>query len=278
MRFRKNGYGKRLLILGIFKQFDCTDEILLRYLSDKSSIIRYHALDYYYTKRKSAWPGLEHMLMDKSRRIRDNVCYILKKHSDYDVLAYYREQLQRQESAIAILGIGENGSKEDITAILPYLENRNERLVKAALEAYGNLILKQGEEVYWKYLLHPSVLISKQAYRLIKRFEIHYGSGILYETYLKYQTQPIGEDLVFLLTKEPSWSRLPYLLLLYDSQALSDKSKNHIRRAVQIRNVYAKISPEQAQLIRRILQQRQGKIPENLSREILFDLKYVAGN
>lgn len=274
----KNGYGKRLLILGIFKQFDCTDEILLRYLSDKSGIIRYHALDYCYTKRKSAWPGLEHMLMDKSKRIRDNVCFILKKHSDFDVLEYYKQQLQKQESVIAILGIGENGSRDELKIIQPYLTHDNECFVKAALESYGNISLEQGEAVYWKYLLHSSVLISKQAYRLIKRFGIHYGSDILYEAYLKHQTLPVADDLIFLLTKEASWSRLPYLLLLYGLPILSEKSQYYVRRAVQIRNAYAKIAPEQEQHIRQILEQKRGNIPENLYHEILFDLKYVVRN
>lgn len=274
----KDGYGKRLLILGIFQQFDCTEEMLLRYLSDKSALIRYHALEHFYAKRKNVWPGLEKMLMDKSKRIRDNVCYLLNRHSDFDVLAYYKEQLQKQESVTAVLGIGENGSKNELNIILPYLEHDNERFVKAALEAYGNLSMEQGEAIYWKYLLHPSVLIARQAYRLIRRFGIHYGSDVLYAAYLEYQKLPVADDLIFLLTKEPSWNRLPYLLLLYDSETLSENAKNRVRKAAGFRSVYAKIPPEQAQNIRQILEWKKEALPEKLYREILFDLKYVTGS
>lgn len=272
----KTGYGKRLLLLGIFKHFDCTEDMILGYLSDKSAIVRYHALDYYYAKRKDVWDGLEHMLMDKSRKIRDNVNYILKKHTDFDVLAYYKEQLQKQAHIIAILGIGENGSREDMDIILPYFGSSDERFIKAALQSYGMLAKEQGEEIYWKYLLHPSILLSKQAYRLIKKYDIHYGSKILYETYLECQNRPAAEDFVLLLTKEPSWCSLPYLLLLYDSEVLSENVKMRVRAAVNNRSMYAKVSPKQEHHIRSVLELQQNHIPENLYKSILFDLKYVA--
>lgn len=271
----KNGYGKRLLILGIFKHFTCTEAMIFHYLSDKSAIVRCHALEYYYAKRKDTWPELEQMLMDKSKKIRDNVCYILKRHSQFDILGYYKEQLQKQEHAVAILGIGENGSKEDIDIIFPYLDSSNEHFAKAALQAYGMLAMEQGEMVYWNYLLCPSTLLSRQAYHLIKKYDIHYGAKTIYETYLEHQNLPVAEKLVLLLTKEPSWSRLPYLLLLSDAEGLSENTKNVIQKAVNTRNVYAKVSPEQEAYIRSILEQKRNYILDNLYEQILFDLKYV---
>lgn len=274
----KDSYGKRLLILGIFKHFDCTEELISRCLSDKSAIVRCHALDYYYAKRKDVWDGLEHMLMDKSKKIRSNVSYILMKHSDFDVLAYYKEQLQKRDNITAILGIGENGSSEDIDVISPYFDNSNEHFVKAALQSYGMLAMNQGEAIYWKYLLDSSILLSKQAYRLIKKYNIHYGAEILYETYLKYQNLPVAEDIILLLIKEPSWISLPYLLLLYDSQNLSETIKNHVHAAVNIRNMYAKVSAKQAEFIRSVLEQQQNHIPKDLCKNILFDLQYIVKN
>lgn len=278
LSLEKNSYGKRLLILGIFKHFDCTEQMIFRYLSDKSAIVRYHALDYYYTKRKDAWDGLAHMLMDKSRKIRSTTSYILMKHSDLDVLGYYKEQLQKRDNIIAILGIGENGSGTDIEVISPYFDNNNEHLVKAALQSYGMLAMERGEAIYWKYLLHSSIMLSKQAYRLIKKYDIHFGAAILYETYLKYQNLPVAEDMILLLAKEPSWSRLPYQLLLYDSESLSDNIKNHVHVAVTIRNMYATVSAKQAQFIRSVLEQQQNHIPKDLCKNILFDLQYVVKN
>lgn len=274
----KNSYGKRLLILGIFKHFNCTEQMIFRYLSDKSAIVRYHALDYYYTQRKDVWDGLAHMLMDKSRKIRSTTSYILMKHSDLDVLAYYKEQLQKRDNIIAILGIGENGSGTDIDVISPYFDNNNEHLVKAALQSYGMLAMKQGEAIYWKYLLHPSIMLSRQAYRLIKKYDIHFGAAILYETYLEYQNRPVAEDIILLLAKEPSWSRLPYLLLLYDSESLSNNIKNRVHAAVTVRNMYAAVSAKQEQFILSVLEQQQNHIPEELYKNILFDLSYVVKN
>ncbi len=135
--------------------------------------------------------------------------------------------------------------------------------------------MKQGASVYWKYLLHSSILLSKQAYRLIKKYDIHYGSDVLYQAYLEHQNLPAAEDMILLLTKEPSWNRLPYLILLYDSEALSEKTKNCIRAAVKIRNLYAKVSSEQEQWIRSVLELQRNHIPEDLYKNILFDLKHV---
>lgn len=278
LSLEKSSYGKRLLILGIFKHFDCTEQMIFRYLSDKSAIVRYHSLDYYYAIRKDAWDGLAHMLMDKSKKIRSTTSYILMKHSDLDVLAYYKEQLQKRDNIIAILGIGENGSGTDIDVISPYFDNNNEHMVKATLQSYGMLAMKQGEAIYWKYLLNSSIMLSKQAYRLIKKYDIHFGAAILYETYLKYQNLPVAEDIILLLAKEPSWSRLPYLLLLYDSESLSTNIKNCVHLAVNTRNMYTTVSAQQAQFIRSVLEQQQNHIPKDLCKNILFDLQYVVKN
>lgn len=271
----KDSYGKRLLILGIFAQSDCTQDIIYGYLSDKSPVVRSYALEYYYAKQKTAWDGLEMMLLDKAKRIRRNVRYILKCHSDFDVLAYYKEYLKQQDSMVAILGIGENGSKEDIDVISPYLESKDECLVKAALQAYGMIMKEDGEKIYWQFLWNPSIMLSAQAYRLIKNNDIHYGAQVLYETYQENRFLPIADYLMLLLLREPSWSRLPYLLQLYDAETVSGKIKEQVQGAVCNRNMYTTISREEAQNISDILEMKRDSIPERLYKELSLDLKYV---
>lgn len=271
----KDSYGKRLLILGIFAQSDCTQDIIYGYLSDKCPVVRSYALEYYYAKQKTAWDGLETMLLDKAKKIRRNVRYILKCHSDFDVLAYYKEYLKQQDSMVAILGIGENGSKEDIDVISPYLESKDECLVKAALQAYGMIMKEDGEKIYWQFLWNPSIMLSAQAYRLIKNNDIHYGAQVLYETYQENRFLPIADYLILLLLREPSWSRLPYLLQLYDAETLSGKIKEQVQGAVCNRNMYTTISREQAQNISDILEMKRDSIPERLYKELSLDLKYV---
>lgn len=271
----KDGYGKRLLILGIFAQFDCTQDMIYGYLSDKSAVVRYHALEFYYEKRKTAWDGLEKMLLDKSKRIRSNVSYILKRHSDFDVLSYYKEYLDKQDHTVAILGVGENGSKEDVDMIVPYLESGDERFVKAALQAYGMIMREQGEEIYWQFLLNSSIVLAAQAYRLIKSHDIHYGAKVLYETYQENQHLPAAEYFILLLIKESSWSSLPYVLQLYDAETLSEKIRKYVQASVYNRNMYATVSKEQAQNIKDILEMKRDSIPEMLYKGILMDLKYV---
>ena len=273
--FERESYGKRMLVLGILQHYNCGIEILAKYLQDKSAVVRYHALNYYYEKECDAWDGLENMLLDKSRRIRDNVCYILEKHTDINIREFYINKFIPVPSRIVVLGIGEHGKKEDAALLLPLLNAFDELLARDALKAYGMLVKEKGEDIYWQYLLNGRILSCTQAYRNIKKYHIFYGAGNLYHTYLDRRNSEVGNYLLNLLLREPSWKRLPYLLLLYMNKGPSEKQLNDIRAGINCRYMYAKISSAEAQNIRNILAQAGDKIPPETQKAIEFDLKHV---
>lgn len=271
----KTGYGKTLLIRGILQHYECDEKQIQQYLQSKSPIIRYYALLYRYEKQDNIWPGIEVMLMDKSRRIRDYVSYLLKKHSDFSILDYYKKKLKEKVTSIAILGISEYGNRQEIELIKTFLGADEDHIVAAALQAYGRLAAQEGEELYWKYLFDCRQMISARAYRMIRKYNIYYGASTLYQAYLEKENTQLGDYLLKLLLREPSWERLPFVLRLYGKENLPESFKNALQGAVSIRNMYVRISTKQAQEICDILQEKTDTIPEDIRKGIEFDIKHV---
>lgn len=271
----KAGYGKRLLILGIFQHYGWDGEKAEEYLASKSAIVRYHVLLYRYEREKSAWAGLEKMLLDSSKRIRENAAYILVKRKGMDVASYYLQELKYHVSKTVLLGIGENGTKQEIAAVLPFLENTDEQICKAALIAYGNLAEESGEAVYWRFLSGESPVLARQAYRLIQKYRISYSALSLYNGFMQSRERDSAEFFLKLLLCALPWQRLPYLLMLYCDAELSEVWYSIILTKICERNLYARISKQQAQEICDILEQNEHRIPTVVSERIRFDLRYV---
>lgn len=281
LQYERESYGKRMLILGIFRHFDIPVEKMDRYLTDKSSVVRYETLVYrYYTKMKEPWENLTELLMDRCKKIRLEAGYILEKHKVINVLDYYKVRLSENVTAIAISGIGEQGSISDIGLITPYLEYEDERLVKAALTAYISLMAQKGEEIYWKYLLDDRASVCKRAYLSVKKFQIHFGPERLYNEYLAQDNELIRKFLLELLCTEPStWGRLPWLLKLWGSDAVPEEQGYKLRTAIRSRSMYGRVSQDEAQKIRDLLDELSENRPllpvAQLRKSIEFDLKFV---
>lgn len=269
------GYGKKLLLEGIFFHYGYEKKRVERYLTSRSTLVRYRALWFRY-QNEGTVEGLEKMLLDRSQRIRRDVSYLLKKHKNFKVLDYYLEELQRGISETVLLGIGEHGTKKEIRIIEPFLAEKGNRLARAALVSYGRLAAEQGEKVYWKFLFDDRSSIAKTAYRLIIKNRIHYGANELYSLFCEYHQPVIRKYLFRLLLCEPSWERLPYLLELYAFGELSEEEEWKAWHGIQIRNVYAVISRQQEQRILEILERGGEKFSEELKKEILFDLAHIA--
>ncbi|MDE7417074.1 MAG: hypothetical protein K2N44_12400 [Lachnospiraceae bacterium] len=271
----KASYGKRLLILGILQHHVWDSEKAEEYLASKSAIVRYYVLLYRYEREKSAWAGLEKMLLDSSKRIRENAAYIFVKRKGMNVTSYYLQELKRHVSKTVLLGIGENGTKQEINAVLPFLENTDEQICKAALIAYGNLAEESGEAVYWRFLSDDNSVLARQAYRLIQKYQILYSALSLYNGFMQSRERASGECFLKLLLCAPPWQRLPYLLMLYCDAELSDAWHSVILSKICERNLYARISKQQEREICDILEQNAHQIPAMVSERIRFDLRYV---
>lgn len=271
----RTGYGKMLLILAIFNHEHYDPLLAEKYLGSKSAVVRYHTLVYRYEQEHGAWPGLQAMLLDPSRRIRDYAAYILEKRTDMDVRAFYLGELERNPSKYVLSGVGEHGTKSDAEAVRPYLTDEREQICKTALAAYGKLAGSDGEETYWQFLFDPRPVIARQAYRCVQKYGIQYGAKPLYEAYLQNRTGFMADYFLRLLLREPSWARLPYLLMLHRDGNLTEKQCRDITAGIYERHMYGSVSGQEAALIRNLLEQSRNIVPEHIRQGILFDLKCV---
>lgn len=275
LAFERTGYGQTLLILGIFRRYDYDSLWVENNLHAKSTVVRYHTLVCRYEQEHHAWEGLQKMLLDSSRKIRDYTAYILEKHTDVNVIAFYLKELEKNVSKTVLSGIGEHGTKKELEIIRPYLEDESEQICKAALEAYGKLAESDGEEIYWRFLFDTRPVIARQAYRCVQKCRISYGAQRLYEAYMQNRFGFMSDYFLNLLLREPSWMRLPHLLTLYCDKELTENQRLLITAGIHSRHMYAKVTKKQAERICYILSQNRDNIPEDMSKGILFDLKHI---
>ena len=273
LHLEKNGNCQSAIICDVLQYNSCTLKELDEFMTHKSSVVRRRAMEYKYEKLKAAWQGLELMLLDKSKGIRDMASYIIQKHSAMSIAEFYQEHLHTEYRANAVLGLGEQGNREEGKVLFACLTESDERIVRNALYSIGLIYGSSTEDIYWEYLFHESEIVSRAAYRTIRKNGIYYGAERIYQAYLQCEDFCIREHLLSLLCHESSWSRLPYLLMLY--QYLEEKMQINIRKAISARSTYGFVSKEKAEQIKKIMAQSIYGIPKKLQDDINFDLKFV---
>lgn len=242
------------------------------FLDNKNNYIRFYALEEKYGRLQEEFKDITKYLFDKSIRIREFAIYILKKqgYSQKDIMQYYINKVYEKNNEVAIVAVGQQGTSEHITLLLPFLVSEDVKIKKATIKALG-LLNYHDTGLYWNYLCDTNVSLSKAAFDAIIKNRIRYGSEKLYALFISAKEEHIRNYALKLLVEEDSWDRLPYLLKLYNCE---DKAKrNVIQRKAHHRNYYKKISKEEAENIRNVI--LQIKLPETLIREILFDLRFI---
>lgn len=240
------------------------------FMTHRSFYMRKEAYMRYYEIVQDAWEGIEDGLLDKSYSLRDYVRFIIRKHTQIDILGYYLNHLECPE---ALLGIGECGTSQEVKILLPYLESHDEKMVKAAIQSLSRLMTYQGSDIYWRFLLDKRIAVSKVAYLAIMKNKVHYGADFIYEHYLSSSLEYHQRYLLSILLEEDSWERLPYLLKLYGHSDI--KMQNRIQMRINQRNPYKRVSFDLKEQIISCLNCEDKKIDENVVKSIMFDLKFV---
>lgn len=242
-------------------------------LKDKNYLVRYTSAQYKYNRLNDLWNGAEELLLDKSRTIREYAVFLFRKHKDYDVAQFYRDQLVDAESIYAVLGLGECGSKNDINLILPYINSQDSKLVSAALTAIRQLSDYESAEIYWEHLFHECISISKTAYLMIQKSKSQYGANRIYDALIRCESKGVKRYLILILTNENSWERLPYLLKLYQYE--DEQLQFYIHNAIAKRNPFARVSENLAFLIKATISEQRDILPKELVWKIEHDLQNI---
>lgn len=268
----------QMQIMPLFvEQYALTVEELDGYLKHKSRLVQRGALEQKYKILGGPWEGMEDLLLSPSSSIRESARYILKKHTDIDIRKYYLDHLESTRilvKKVCILGIGENGKKEDAVLLEKYLDDANPQVVKCAMHAIGSLIGYDAKEIFWRFLTGSDLTLVVQAYREICAHGICFGAKNIYELFCKAEDPVVKKKMAVLLNREPYWERLPYALMHYRDS--DDDIEEMARRGVnRKKNMYAKVSKEDAGRILSILRDEKYRIPESVKKTIEFDLKVV---
>lgn len=268
----RHSFCKSLIISGILEFNECSMEQINAYLKNENSNVRRKALEYKYSLLKNGWDGLEEMLLDQNSSIRELVIFILKRHVHINILNYYIEHLTDIKPAIAIIGVGENGNKEQVGLLVHFLSHKDEKIVRITIVTLGKLMGYEGYDLYWKYLFDKRPGVSKAAYLSIKKSLIHYGAEKLFSEYKANEIHHIKRYLALLIMQENSWQRLPYLLYLYDDEDLAEL-RDKIRLKIINRDMYGKIDGKQVDFINKVIDEKKDIFPMKLIEDIRFDIK-----
>ena len=271
----KNGQCQAMLMTMLLNHYELSVEELDALLKYKSKIVQRKALEQKYNIIRNYWDGLEQMLLSSSASVRGQVAYILQKHTEINVVAYYTERLETPYKKMCILGIGEYGNAEDVNMLLKYLEDSEVGIVKSTLRAISRLWGTEASEIFWKYLQDERPVVQRAAFREISANHISFGAKQVYELFVQTDSPLLKEKLAYQFLRERAWERLPYVLRLFWYE--EEDVRQVIRRGVYGRSLYGKISKEEAEEIRGILYSEEYRIPEDLRKGIEFDLRFVVG-
>lgn len=269
----KHSFCKQILIMKILEHYSCPKEQIEAYLKNKNGIVRRRTLEYKYGMEKDYWTGLELMLLDSNKGVRELTSYILKRHTDISIIDFYISHLQDQDPINAIVGLGEHGGKDAGKLLLPFLKSNVNKVVCVTLKALAKTIDFDGYDIYAEYLVNEELSISKAAYQAICYCNIRYGAERLYSYCVQYEHLHVKKYALLLMLRENSWNRLPFLLELYGEDGV-DQEK--VFGGICIRNMYGKISKEQEEKILKSLEKKEHFFPK-LAKEIRFDMKFLVG-
>lgn len=270
----KNSYGRMILIRGLLSHPDCTPAQAERCLYYPSSQVRRKAVEYKYEHLKGSWPGLEELLCDPGRGVREYAAYILERHTNLDIRNFYHERLNEKMTEYAILGLSEYSHRGNVPVLLQGLESPLEKIQRAALTALGRQEDFEDEALLWNYLLDKRAGISKTAFLAIQKRDFYPGAERIYRAYRGTEEEHIRRYLLRLLLRENSWSRLPWLIRLYRGN-LPQQEEGLIRAGMGGRFLYGKVPQMQKEEIYRALGENGAALPEGMAEEILYDMKFV---
>lgn len=265
---------KRILIGGIFVRPDCTLERVESYLTDSSAVIRRRAVEFKYEHLKASWPGLEKMLLDSSRGVREYAVYILERYDCFDVRKYYLEHLEDDKPEYAVIGLAEFSRSGNLHELMKCLKRPERKVLKYTILALGYQEDFTEEDLLWQYLLDDRNDISKAAYLSIRKRDFYPGAARIYSAYVKAEEEHQRRYLLNLLLRESSWKRLPYLVRLYHREMPGEENRK-VLSGIRNRFMYGKISQPLREDILRALEENGGELPDGMEKAILYDMKYV---
>lgn len=267
----KSTFAKRILIRAIIGRFGLQEADYNRYIKDKSSVVRRHALESWYAVKGDVWNGVECLLMDECKAVREQARFMLEKHTKISIVDFYLAELEKRESYIAVLGIGENGEKEHAQYIMPYLQSGRPRVVKAALLSLTNLLKEEGAALYARYLQADEPALIKIAFIGSRKWGVHHGADFLKQLFLQSDNPNVKRYVLLLLVREPGWAKVSCLLDLCEIK--EEPYRSIIWSGMWVKSMYCSASNELADEIEQKIECHREEFDQYAYETIRLELK-----
>ncbi|MDE6626730.1 MAG: hypothetical protein K2K56_10250 [Lachnospiraceae bacterium] len=271
MQNEKSIFAKRILIRAIIGRFGLQEADYNRYIRDKSSAVRRHAAEMWYSVKKDIWSGAEELLMDECKAVRELARFMIGKHTEISIVDFYLAELEKRESYIAVLGIGENGDKDHAQYVMPYLQSRQPKVVKAALLSLSNLLKEEGAALYAQYLQADEPALIKIAFIGSRKWGVHHGVDFLKQLFLQSDNPNAKRYALLLLVREPGWKKVSCLLDLLEIK--EEPYHSIIWRGIWVKSMYCSASNELADEIEQKIECHRKEFSQYEYETIKLELK-----
>ncbi|MCL2052977.1 MAG: hypothetical protein FWG90_00835 [Oscillospiraceae bacterium] len=242
-------------------------------LKDKNPQNRLAALEYLY---KAGNPDIAAVcldfLLDKNGSIRNFACKIIAEvNPDFDFQAFYKEKLE-ENTARAILGLGEVAPKENKELIAGYLSNSRSFIVCSAMISAMRADDDELKNKVIAMLDNFDKSIAKTAYKLA----ISYSYENYDKTYEIFQNTKYEHSKNFCfkyLLTDRKWNRYIYILKAQTCEFESTRKLAEQSMQIWQRNFnksFAEPTERQKETIARLLSENSELIPDNISKKILW--------
>jgi HEAT repeat protein len=245
------------------------EQILPALLADRFQPVRREALHCVVARfPDKANSALTDALLDASLALRELARFYLRKSVNFDVAAYYRQNLNRSGSLEpAIAGLGETGDANDERLIIPFLSDERAKIRAAAVRSTGLLSKGRPGAALFDLIQDASKKVASEACNALERSIDAIELPDLASLFRKEGRTSVRMAILDLIDLKDTWATMPDLV----EAAASDDSE--VAQAAQrkilgkFNRVFTIPSDDQRDAILSALQRNAGSVPAKFATE-----------
>lgn len=257
------------------EDLNCFIPVLLK---EQFAPIRILALKQYLAiKSEESISVLEKFLFDKNVSIREMARSYLKQKGNYDFAAIYRKALQNEKLLYgAICGLGETGQSEDTEYLIPYLDTKQVKIVKAVLRSLSRLDFQTYKSLLIPFLDDERPGVSKEAYRILYKQIVSSDGQKIYSIYQQSEAEHTKMNTARLLSSLSKWEAIYYIIEICaaDNERISKLGQYELYKwKMRYNRSYINPSKEQIEKLKRGVEKYHSVITERDREYLEFVLK-----
>lgn len=217
---------------------------------------------------------LRHALLDGHVAIREIAKHFLNAATGLDVRQFYLDAINRHQEtnlAIVIRGLGESGSRQDATLVLPYLAATEPRLRRAATYAIGKLAAEDFSDRLLQILSDEKPGVSREAKKALLPRARQQTVDEFWNLFLTDKRPFVRRNALALILQFGKWEKLPAVLRACsdDNERLAGLAQDALR--AWLRN-YNSSFTEPTQIDAKRIQEALTYSETRLSRTIVAEI------